>query len=90
MTTDGVVVVRPQDLKGRLTLRIDPKSAVRIRGQAIDEAGKAVAGARVTLRWNRQYPGENDLGMRGTVGSASISRRPATTVPSCSEGSGRG
>jgi hypothetical protein len=69
MTTDGVVVLRPQDLKGRLTFKIDPKSAVRIRGLAIDGAGKPVAGARVTLRWNRQYPGENDAGMGGAVGS---------------------
>ncbi len=69
MTTDGVVVVRPQDLKGRLTLKINSKSAVRIRGLAIDGAGKRVAGARVTLRWNRQYPGENDLEARGTLGS---------------------
>ena len=52
-TTGDPVVVRPRELKGKLTLTVDPKNAVRIRGLAVDSGGSPnnPQGARVTLRW---------------------------------------
>ena len=62
-TTSGTVVVRPREVKGKLTLTIDPKCASRIRGMATDSTGKPIAGATVTLWWNRWHPTENDRPM---------------------------
>ncbi len=39
-TTNGSVVVRPRELKGKVTLTIDPKYTVRIRGLVTDGRGK--------------------------------------------------
>ncbi len=57
-TTNGTVVVKPKDVKGKVTLTVDPKYAVRIRGLATDASGKRVAGAQVTLWWNRPMSSE--------------------------------
>ena len=54
-TTDGAVVVRPSEVKGKLSITIDPKFAVRIRGMATDANGKRIASAKATLRWVRPY-----------------------------------
>ncbi len=55
-TSDGAVVVRPRDLKGKVTVAIAPKYAVRIRGLVTDDGGKRISGAKVTLWWTRMYP----------------------------------
>ena len=49
-TTNGTVVVRPRDVKGKVTLTIDPSHTVRIRGLLIDGRGRRVSGARLMLR----------------------------------------
>ena len=54
-TTNGAVMIRPKDVKGKLTLTIDPEYTVRIRGLATDLTGKRIAGATSTLRWHRSY-----------------------------------
>jgi RNA polymerase sigma factor (sigma-70 family) len=54
-TTDGVVVVCPGDVKGKLTLTIDPQLAFRIGGTATASDGKKLAGAKVMLWWTRPY-----------------------------------
>ncbi len=45
-TTDGTVVVRPRDVKGKLTLTIDPKYAFRIRGLVTDRSRQADRGGQ--------------------------------------------
>ncbi|MFI5456457.1 MAG: carboxypeptidase regulatory-like domain-containing protein [Isosphaerales bacterium] len=54
-TTDGVIVITPRTVAGKLAITIDPKFAFRIRGLATDRSGKRIAGARVQLRWTRHY-----------------------------------
>ncbi len=68
-TTDGTVVVRPVEVKGQLTLAVDPKHAVRIRGLATDSNGRRIAGARVTLWWDRPYASEKNQRKGMSVGS---------------------
>ncbi len=55
-TSEGEVVVRPKDLKGKVTVAIAPKYAVRIRALVTDDGGKRISGAKVTLWWTRMYP----------------------------------
>jgi hypothetical protein len=57
-TTGEPVVVRPRELKGKVTLTVDPKNAARIRGLAVDSRGRRIAGAEVTLLWTRSDPVE--------------------------------
>jgi RNA polymerase sigma factor (sigma-70 family) len=57
-TTNGTITVRPKEVKGRLTLTVDPKHALRIRGLATDATGKRITGASVMLRWLRPNPDE--------------------------------
>ena len=76
-TTNGAVVVRPKEVKGKLTLTVDPEYTVRIRGLATDSTGKRVAGAKVTLRWVRPYAtrkGERPRGWVGSVLESSVTR----------------
>ena len=89
-TTDGTIVVRPSEVKGKLTLTVDPKYAVRIRGLVTDSSGQRIAGAKVTLWWNRPYATEKSRD-DGHVGSVACWRRtrPARTAGSSSGASGR-
>ena len=76
-TTNGAVVVRPKEVKGKLTLTVDPEYTVRIRGLATDSTGKRVAGAKVTLRWVRPYAtrkGKKPGGWVGSVLESSVTR----------------
>jgi RNA polymerase sigma factor (sigma-70 family) len=57
-TTNGTVVVRPKDIKDKVTLTVDPNYTVRIRGLVTDASSKRVAGAKATLRWNRPMSSE--------------------------------
>jgi hypothetical protein len=68
--TDGAIVVRPKDQKGKLTLTVDSKFTFRIQGTVADGAGKPIAETTLLLyeaklppRWQ---PGrglvEHDLG----------------------------
>jgi RNA polymerase sigma factor (sigma-70 family) len=67
-TTDGAIVVKPNDVKGKLTLSIDSKYAVSIRGMATNRSGQRLAGAKVTLRWNRPHASEKSEMKRMSVG----------------------
>jgi hypothetical protein len=68
-TTDGTIVVTPKQVKGKVTLTIDPKFAFRIRGLVTNRSGKRVAGARVQLQWTRNYvSGRPDALGRGISG----------------------
>ncbi len=69
-TTDGVVVIRPEELKGKLTLTIDPKFAFRIRGRVTDRSGKRLAGAKVVLWWYRSYVSGKLEGRAMGIGSS--------------------
>jgi Carboxypeptidase regulatory-like domain len=75
-TTNGPVVIRPKEVKGKLTLTIDPKYAFRVRGMVTDRGGKRLEGARVTLSWIRQYVSERPeyrgTGMGSALGSYTI------------------
>jgi RNA polymerase sigma factor (sigma-70 family) len=55
-TTDGTITVRPDQVKGKVTLTVDPKHAFSIRGLATDANGKRIAGASVMLGWLRPTP----------------------------------
>jgi hypothetical protein len=55
-TSDGAVVVRPKQVKDKVTLTVDPRYTVRLRGLATDNAGQRIVGASVMLRWGRTYP----------------------------------
>ncbi len=54
-TTDGAVVIEPGKQSGKLTLVVDPRFAVRVRGVIRDRSGKPVPGASVSLGWGRNY-----------------------------------
>ncbi len=54
--TDGTITVRPNEVKGKVTLTVDPKHAFQIRGLASDATGKRIAGASVMLGWLRPNP----------------------------------
>ncbi len=64
-TTNGAVVIRPKEVKGKLRLTVDSKNAFRVRGMVTDRAGKRLEGAKVTVSWSRQYVSERPE-MRGT------------------------
>jgi RNA polymerase sigma factor (sigma-70 family) len=68
-TTNGPVVVLPRELKGKVTLTIDPKSTVRIRGLVTDGRGKRIPAAKVKLWWTRIYAGEKGVRRTSGVGS---------------------
>ena len=68
-TTDGAVVVQPDELKGRLTLTIDPRYTFRIRGMVTDQGGRRIAGAKASLRWHRPYPPEKGQRGKSSLGS---------------------
>jgi Carboxypeptidase regulatory-like domain len=53
-TSNGTIVVKPSH--GKVTLTVDPKNAVRLRGLATDGGGQRIAGAKVSLRWTRACP----------------------------------
>jgi hypothetical protein len=53
VATDGGVLVRPAEQKGRVTLVLEPSRLFRIGGTVKDRSGKPVAGARVSLFWRR-------------------------------------
>jgi hypothetical protein len=63
-------VVRPRELKGKVNLTVDPRNAVRIRGLAVDSAGRRIAGAKVTLWWTRWEPVEK--GRRPMMATGSL------------------
>jgi protocatechuate 3,4-dioxygenase beta subunit len=67
-TTDGMIAIRPRDLKGKLTLTIEPKFAFRIRGRVTDRSGKRLAGAKAVVWWYRSYKSEK-LGRPMGLGS---------------------
>jgi RNA polymerase sigma factor (sigma-70 family) len=61
-TTNGSVVVRPRELKGKVSLAVDSRYTVRIRGLVTDGRGRRVSGAKVTLWWHQTYRGgQGDL-----------------------------
>ena len=89
-TTNGAVVVRPKEVKGKLTLTVDPEYTVRIRGLATDSTGKRIAGAKVTLWWHRPYATREGRKTKGIGSAASWSHpSPARTAGSSSGASGR-
>jgi hypothetical protein len=53
-TSNGTIVVKPSH--GKVTLTVDPKNAVRLRGLATDGGGQRIAGAKVSLWWTRACP----------------------------------
>ncbi len=57
-TTNGTVVAQPS--QGKVTLTVDPKYAVRLRGLVTDSAGQRIAGAKVSLWWTHPYPPEKN------------------------------
>ncbi len=70
-TTNGAIVIRPREVKGKLTLTIDPKFAFRIRGLVTDRRGKRLEGARVTVSWSRRSLSERP-DLRGVVTRSSL------------------
>ena len=62
-------MIRPREIKGGLTLTIDPKYVFRIRGMAVDNQGKRVADATVTLRWHQPFPVEKGRQTTSWMGS---------------------
>jgi hypothetical protein len=56
-STEGPVVFRPSDLKppGKLNLVVDPKLAARLTGRVVDQRGKPVPNAPVSIWWNQLY-----------------------------------
>ncbi len=48
------LVARPRE--GKVTLTVDPKYTVRLRGLVTDSSGQRIAGAKVSLWWTRWYP----------------------------------
>jgi hypothetical protein len=57
-TTNSTVVARA--MQGKVTLTVDPKYAVRLRGLVTDSGGKRIAGAKVSLWWTHWYPPEKN------------------------------
>jgi protocatechuate 3,4-dioxygenase beta subunit len=53
-TTNGTIVAQPK--QGKVTLTVNPKYSVRLRGLVTDSSGQRVAGAKVSLWWTRWYP----------------------------------
>jgi RNA polymerase sigma factor (sigma-70 family) len=75
-TTRTGVIARPRE--GKVTLNVDAKYAVRIRGVATDGAGQRIAGAKVTLWGTRWYAPEK--GGRPTMASGSELATYTTTA----------
>ena len=67
-TTNGTIVARPRD--GKVTLTVDPKYTVRLRGLVTDSSGQRIAGAKVSLWWTRWYPPGKEG--RPTMASSSV------------------
>jgi protocatechuate 3,4-dioxygenase beta subunit len=67
-TTDGTVVVQPR--AGRVTLSVDPKCSVRLRGLVTDSGGRRIAGAKISLWWTRWCP--HDKQGRLTLASSHV------------------
>ena len=89
-TTDGTVVIRPGEVKGKLTLTIDPKFAFRIRGLVTDRSGKRIAGARVDrLVVPRATSAGSPIGRAWGSAAPSTRRRPTSRAGSSSATSGR-
>ena len=57
-TTKGTIVASPRE--GKVTLTVDPKYTVRLRGLVTDSGGRRIAGAQVSLWWTRWYPPEKN------------------------------
>jgi RNA polymerase sigma factor (sigma-70 family) len=53
-TTNGTAITRPS--QGKVTLTVDPKYTVRLRGLVTDSGGQRIAGAKVSLWWTHWYP----------------------------------
>ena len=65
-TTDGAVVIRPAELNpaGKLTVTVSTQFAARLAGRVVDQRGKPVANAPVSVWWNRRLVSEK--AMKGT------------------------
>ena len=74
--TDGTITVRPGEVKGKLTLTVDAKHALRIRGLATDIGGKRIAGAEVSP------PSMPSFARRDIASPASRPLRTRTASPS--------
>jgi RNA polymerase sigma factor (sigma-70 family) len=57
-TTNGTAVTQPS--QGKVTLTVDPKYTVRLRGLVTDSGGQRIAGAKVSLWWTRRDPPGKD------------------------------
>src|SRR5262249_15586230 len=55
-TTNGAIVLRAKDQKGKLALTVDPKFTFRLRGTVADGGGRPIAESRVRLYWRRKHP----------------------------------
>jgi RNA polymerase sigma factor (sigma-70 family) len=53
-TTNGTIITQPS--QGKVTLTVDPKYTVRLRGLVTNSGGQRIAGAKVTLWWTRWCP----------------------------------
>jgi hypothetical protein len=56
--TGVTIVARPRD--GKVTLRVEPNIAVRLRGLVTSSSGQRIAGAKVSLLWTRWHPPEKE------------------------------
>jgi protocatechuate 3,4-dioxygenase beta subunit len=65
--SNGAIVLRMQDQKGKLTIAVDPKFAFRMRGTIADRSGKPVPDAQVRVQWLQKLPSD-DSRQSGSMG----------------------
>lgn len=62
-TTDGAIVIRPSELNppGKLTVTVGPQFAARLTGRVVDQRGKPVTNAPISVLWNRSLVSEKAM-----------------------------
>src|SRR4029079_8797773 len=62
-TSDGAMIIRPSELNppGKLTVTVSPQATARLAGRVVDQRGKPVADAPVSLWWNRMLVSEKAM-----------------------------
>ena len=66
--TDGMTAVSVSELKGPVKLVLSKKNVFRIRGTVVDDKGRPVKEATVSLQWNREVSaGQRAPALRGRV-----------------------
>ena len=88
-TTDGAVVVRPKDVKGKLTLTIDSAHTFRIRGLVTDQSGQTDRGGQGDACGGTGHTSARSRTRARESAASSRRTRPARTAGSYSGTSGR-